>query len=110
MVINWLKAKKQKSKELRQQKLASECTAPETERAMPGMDCAVPAAKVQLMNVDTESITPPDTRFTEEYQQFLAGQQAAGTQGGEANCKRRGSCYENLRDRGSPRLSPRQVP
>ena len=78
MVINWLKAKKQKSKELRQQKLTSERAMPEAERAMPGMDRATPAAKVQLM-------TPPDSRYTEEYQQFIENQQTAGTQGGEAN-------------------------
>ncbi len=78
MVINWLKAKKQKSKELRQQKLASERATPDTERAMP-------AAKVQLMNFDTESVTPPDTRYTEEYRQFIENQQAAAAQGGEAN-------------------------
>ena len=85
MVINWLKAKKQKSKELRQQKLTSERAMPEAERAMPGMDRATPAAKVQLMNFDTESVTPPDSRYTEEYQQFIENQQTAGTQGGEAN-------------------------
>ena len=84
MAINWLKAKKQKSKEMRQQKLAAERIVPETERAMPGMDRAVPGAKVQLLNVDAESITPPDTRFTEEYQQFIESQQA-GAQGSEAN-------------------------
>ncbi|MBQ1685125.1 MAG: hypothetical protein II072_06410 [Clostridia bacterium] len=85
MVINWLKAKKQKSKELRQQKLASERATPDTERVMPGMDRATPAAKVQLMNFDTESVTPPDTRYTEEYRQFIENQQAAAAQGGEAN-------------------------
>lgn len=62
-LVNWMKAKKQKSKEKRQEKLARE-------RALNTGD-------VQLFDAGEPAITPPETRFTAEYQEFLKQQEAA---------------------------------
>ena len=40
----------------------------ETERGLP----------VTLEGFDPDAVTPPDTRYTQEYQDFLAAQEAAG--------------------------------
>lgn len=64
-LINWMKAKKQKSKEKRQAKQE------QIERRIGG------APNEILLDGDT-GIEPPPTRFTEEYREFLAQQEAAG--------------------------------
>ena len=61
--INWLKAKKDRSKQQRQEKLA-------LERSMN-------TSPVQPLGADLTGVVPPETRFTEEYKQFLQEQQAA---------------------------------
>lgn len=48
-----------------------------TGEAAPGAD-----ALLDLDDVDPAMIDPPETRYTQEYQDFLAQQEAAG-QGGE---------------------------
>ena len=38
-----------------------------------------PAEVVSLDDVDLSGIEPPETRYTQEYQEYLAAQEAAGT-------------------------------
>ncbi|MBO4879390.1 MAG: hypothetical protein IK064_01390 [Clostridia bacterium] len=62
-VINWLKAKKQRSKAQRQEKLA--------------IERGIVLNEPQPFNAEAAGIVPPETRFTEEYQEFLKQQEAA---------------------------------
>lgn len=62
-LINWIKAKKAKQKALRQEKR-------ELERIME-------TAEFQRFDADASETVPPETRFTEEYQEFLKQMEAA---------------------------------
>ena len=71
-VINWLKAKKQRSKELRAQK---------KEQQMLERGPVQQPDEVQPLGADTSEVVPPETRFTPEYQEFLKKQEAAKANG-----------------------------
>ena len=40
-----------------------------------------PPAEVQRLDVDLSEIDPPETRFTEDYREFLKQQEAASSEG-----------------------------
>lgn len=40
-----------------------------------------PPAEVQPLDVDLSDVEPPETRFTEEYREFLKEQEAARSEG-----------------------------
>lgn len=71
--INWLKAKKQKSKELRRQQ--------KEEQQAIERGPIMPKDEVQQLSADDPSAVPPETRYTPEYQEFLKNQEAAKANG-----------------------------
>ena len=71
--INWLKAKKQKSKELRKQK--------KEQQEMIERGPVQQPEEVQDLGADTSGVVPPETRYTPEYQEFLKKQEEAKANG-----------------------------